>query len=170
MNDIKEIRIDFDGRLVHIKTDKTHYTRELSDMQTLVDSVEKALARGSAIVDASTVVTEHEETPEGIQIPPTISEWYYNLPNNLGDKYLTLLIGYYLQSRYPEDAFDAGQVKRALKGLGAEPSNVSISLNHLSREKMLAVSGKHGRLNAYRVTADGVEYIKQLLGYQHHQF
>lgn len=170
MQNIKEIRINFENREVYIKTDDTDYTRELSDMQTLVEAVEKALSQASGIVDSSTVTTEHEKTPEGITIPPTISEWYYSLPNNLGDKYLTLLIGYFLQSRYPEDAFDSSQVKRALKGLGSDYSNVSSSLKHLTREKMLTVSGKHGRLNAYRVTADGVEYIKQLLGYIIHQF
>lgn len=101
---------------------------------------------------------------QSLEVTDTFGEWFHKFNDDLTEDDYALIAAYFVQKKESKkDEFKTSQITSKLKEHGIKLSNTSRSLKSLRDKKLAFQTRRDGGLILYRVSADGIKYLKSLL-------
>jgi len=104
------------------------------------------------------------KTAKSTKLPKDFKEWIKMVSGKLNKTDLALLSGFYVQLNSDKQAFRVREASKILRNNGFDLSNASIFIRNNLKSGKLFENSKVGSEAYYRLTDQGLERVKKLLG------
>ncbi|MDD4876526.1 MAG: hypothetical protein PHQ86_05295 [Dehalococcoidales bacterium] len=158
------IRININTGEIEFEGTEDFVKNQLENLPTLIESI------STFIPTKQESLQKQEEAPQNSEatntneliIPDNFGEFLNSFPKQLQQTDKALIAGYYQQKCSQANNFETSQVNKLLLDQSIKIANASTSLKSLATSKYIFPLPPRGRLKVYRVSNDGVDYLKTL--------
>jgi hypothetical protein len=160
------IRILNAGNELEIEGSEAFVEKHLKEWKTYLDckNIIKDKIEKNPVSDIISEKGDKNVNNPPINVPKVFGEWLNKFPTDIADMDKALLTAYHIQCQRETDEFKTSDVNAALIEHGIKLSNPSLALSRLSNKKYMFQTRKDGKISFKRVSKEGVDYLRTLLG------
>jgi len=164
MSENTRIRININTGEIEFEGTENFVKNQLENLPILIENISKLISTKEERPQKLEEAPKHPKATitNEQKMPDSFGEWFNSFPVNLSQAELVLIAASYQQKCSEKNNFETNQVNKLLLEQGIKVANAADSLKSLQQSKYVFITGKRGKLNVYRVSKNGVNFIETL--------